>query len=225
MEDEFLKAYLNHLKEDLRQEATGLFIPETIDREQYIFIDQDEATHLYLVEKGTVEANIVHGDGKLYIFGFFYPGNIFGEPALYEEGVYSYSSVAREQTRLWRISWDDLQWLASQDPLFGLYMIRLLVRKIDGAYYKERCIAGEKVEKRIACILLKMINERGITDKCGQIIDTALTNRDIAGLVGSTEETVSRIMSRLKKEETITIEDKLICVKKKEALRAYFDGL
>lgn len=225
MENSILLGFLDHLAEELRAEAMKLFKPEEVDGEQYIFIDQDEATHLYLIEKGTLETNIVHGDGKLYIFGFLRPGNIFGEAALYEEGVYSYSSVAREPALVWRISWDDLQWLASRDPLFSLYLTRMMVRKIDHAYYKERCIAGEKVERRIACILLKMVKEQGITDRCGQVLDISMTNRDIAGLVGSTEETVSRIMSRLKKEDVITTEGKFLCVKDKEALLAYFDGL
>jgi CRP/FNR family transcriptional regulator len=225
MEDNMLREFINHLEEGLREEAKGLFKPERFDREQYIFIDQDEATHLYLVEEGTVEANIVHGDGKLYILNFLYPGHIFGEGALYEEGVYSYSTVAREPSRVWRISWDDLQWITSGDPLFALHLVRMIVRKFDQAVYKERCIAGEKVEKRVACVLLKMANERGITDKCGLVLDTPLTNRDIAGLVGSTEETVSRIMSRLKKEGIMTTEGKFLVVKDKEALLAYFDGV
>ncbi len=224
MEDMKLSEFLNHLEDGLRAQARELFKPESYGREQYIFIDQDEATHLYLVEDGTVESNIVHGDGKLYILGFHYPGDVFGEGALYEEGVYSYSAVAREDALAWRVSWDDLQWLASKDPLFALYLIRLIVRKLDQAYNKERCIAGEKVEKRIACILMKMAGEIGISGKCGLVIDTPLTNRDIAGLVGSTEETVSRIMSRLKKEGIITAEGKFLVVKDKDALAAYFDG-
>lgn len=225
LEDHFLREFLNHLEEGLREEARDLFRPERFDREQYIFIDQDEATHLYVVEEGTVEADIIHGDGRLYILNFLYPGDLFGEGALYEDGVYSYSAVAREDSRVWRISWDDLQWLASRDPLFALYLTRRVVMKLDQAYYKERCIAGEKVEKRIACVLLKMVDEVGITDKCGLVINTPLTNRDIAGLVGSTEETVSRVMSRLKKSEIIASEGKLLVVRDKEALLRYFDGL
>lgn len=225
MDDGKLREFLNNLEEGLREEARELFKPESIDREQYIFIDQDEATHLFLIEEGTVEANIVHGDGKLYILNFLYAGDVFGEGALYEEGVYSYSAVARESSRVWRVSWDDLQWLASRDPLFALHIIRLIVHKLDQAYYKDRCIAGEKVEKRIACILLRMAGEIGISDKCGLVIDTPLTNRDIAGLVGSTEETVSRIMSRLKKEEILSVDGKYLVVKNKDALRAYFDGV
>jgi len=225
MDDGKLREFLNNLEEGLREEARELFKPESIDREQYIFIDQDEATHLFLIEEGTVEANIVHGDGKLYILNFLYAGDIFGEGALYEEGVYSYSAVARESSRVWRVSWDDLQWLASRDPLFALHIIRLIVHKLDQAYYKDRCIAGEKVEKRIACVLLRMAGEIGISDKCGLVIDTPLTNRDIAGLVGSTEETVSRIMSRLKKEEILSVDGKYLVVKNKDALLAYFDGV
>ncbi|OFW56504.1 MAG: hypothetical protein A2W01_03590 [Candidatus Solincola sediminis] len=226
MEENYLREFLNHLDEPLRPEAREFFKPESIDREQYIFIDQDEATHLYLIESGLVETNIVHGDGKLYILNFLYPGQIFGEGALYEEGVYSYSSVAREDSEVWRVTWDDLQWLASKDSLFALYLIRLIIQKLDQAYYKDRCIAGEKVERRIACVLLKMIDERGITDKCGIVLNTPLTNRDIAGLVGSTEETVSRIMSRLKKEDIISLgEDKCLTVQDKSALLSYFEGI
>jgi len=225
LKDDVLGELLNHLEEDLREEARDLFRLESYDREQYIFIDQDEATHLYVVEEGIVEANIVHGDGRLYIYGFLYPGDIFGEGALYEEGVYSYSAVAREESRVWRISWDDLQWLASRDPLFAVYLTRRVVMKLDQALYKERCIAGEKVERRIACVLLKMVDEVGIADKCGLVIDTPLTNRDIAGLVGSTEETVSRVMSRLKKSDIIASEGRFLVVKDKEALIRYFDGI
>lgn len=225
MDDFRLKEFLNNLEEGLRQEARELFKPETFERDQYIFIDQDEATHLYLVEEGTIEANIVHGDGKLYILNFLHSGNVFGEGALYDEGVYSYSAVAREDSRVWRVSWDDLQWLAERDALFALFLIRLVVRKLDQAYYKDRCIAGEKVERRVACVLLNMAHEIGISDKCGLVIDTPLTNRDIAGLVGSTEETVSRIMSRLKKEEIMAADGKYLVVKDKESLRAYFNGI
>ncbi len=225
MEETALGEFLNHLEEGLRGEARELFKTESFGREQYIFIDQDEATHLYLIEEGVVEANIVHGDGRLYILDFLYPGNVFGEAALYEEGVYSYSAVAREDSAIWRVSWDDLQWLASRDPLFALYLLRLVVRKLDRAVYKERCIAGEKVERRIACVLLKMADERGISDKCGLVLDTPLTNRDIAGLVGSTEETVSRVMSRLKKKGIMATEGKLLMVKDREALLSYFAEL
>ncbi len=218
-----LDQFLGYLGEALREEAKSLFIPESFEKDQYIFVEQDEATHFYLVEEGIVEANIVHGDGRLYIMSFLHPGDIFGEAALQEEGVYSYSAVAHSDCRAWRISWDDIQWIASRDPRFSLHLARLVAQKLDQSYYKERCIAGERVERRIACILLKMAGEKGISDKCGLSIGFPLTNRDIAGLVGSTEETVSRILSRFKKEGLIASEDRKITILDVTALNAHLD--
>lgn len=218
-----LENFLRHVDESIREEARNLFIPESYEKDQYIFVDQDEATHFYLVEEGIVEANIVHSDGRLYIMSFMHPGDIFGEAALQEEGTYSYSAVAHSDCRVWRISWDDIQWIASRDPLFSLHLARLIAIKLDQSYYKERCVAGERVERRIACILLKMAGEKGISDKCGLCIGFPLTNRDIAGLVGSTEETVSRILSRLKKEGIIASEDKRLTILNVTALNAYLD--
>lgn len=218
-----LDGFLSYLGSELRREAANLFIPERYEKDQYIFVDQEEATHFFLVEEGIVEANIVHSDGRLYIMSFLRPGDIFGEAALQEEGVYSYSAVAHSDCRVWRISWDDIQWIAARDPGFSLHLARLITVKLDHSYYKERCIAGERVEKRIACILLKMAGEKGISDKCGLTIGFPLTNRDIAGLVGSTEETVSRILSRFKKEGIITTEDRKIVILDVSALNAHLD--
>jgi len=198
MEDFRLREFLNNLEEGLRGEARELFKPEDFDREQYIFIDQDEATHLYLVEEGTVEANIVHGDGKLYILNFLYAGNVFGEGALYEEGVYSSSAVAREPSRVWRVSWDDLQWLASRDPLFALYLVRLIVHKLDQAYYKDRCIAGEKVERREQAFAVAMADVPWAVVGC--VIERPIL-------------------------EIMTTDGKYLVIKDKDALTAYFDGI
>jgi CRP/FNR family transcriptional regulator len=225
LREEILAAFLDHLPEELRPEARRLFLPEKLDRDQYIFIEQDEAAHLYLVEEGVIEINLVHGDGKVYVINFLHPGDIFGESALLDEAVHPYSASARESSLVWRIARGDLRRLVEKDGGFALFLLARLAEKMERAYFKERCIVGERVEKRVACILLKMVNETGISHKCGQIIDLPLTNRDIAGLVGSTEETVSRIMSRLKKEEIITTEDRMVVVKDRKALLRYFDGL
>jgi len=78
----------------------------------------------------------------------------------------------------------------------------------------------------VACILLKTIDQqRGIYSHCVEKLDTPLTNRDISGLIGSTEETVSRVMSRLKKEGIISLEDKHLVVLDREGLMGYFDSM
>ncbi|MBK5092077.1 MAG: Crp/Fnr family transcriptional regulator [Actinobacteria bacterium] len=219
-----LDDFLGHLKKGLREKARSKFSPFKLERGQFVFFDGDPASTLYLVESGVAEANVVHGDGKVYIFHFLFPCDILGEGIIYGQEVYPFSAVIREEALLWKISRDDLLPLLDADPAFRDYLVEFVGRKLDHSYAKARCIAGERVERRVACILLKSIDETGI-ENCGERVIPQLTNRDISGLIGSTEETVSRVMSRLKKENVIGIKDKQLVILDREALMRYFDNL
>lgn len=218
--------FVSHAKKDQQARLRDKFTSIGLDRGQFVFFEGDEAAYLYLIESGVIEANVVHGDGKVYIFHFIFPGEVFGEGVVYEQDYYPFSTVARKEALVWKVPKEDLLSAIDSDPAFKAYMLRLVGQKLDSSYVKARCIAGERVEKRVACILLKTIDQqRGIYSHCVEKLDTPLTNRDISGLIGSTEETVSRVMSRLKKEGIISLEDKHLVVLDREGLMGYFDSM
>lgn len=221
-----LDEFVSHVKKDQQARLRDKFTSTGLDRGQFVFFEGDEAASLYLIESGVIEANVVHGDGKVYIFHFIFPGEVFGEGVVYEQDYYPFSTVARKEALVWKVPKEDLLSAIDSDPAFKAYMLRLVGQKLDSSYVKARCIAGERVEKRVACILLKTIDQqRGIYSHCVEKLDTPLTNRDISGLIGSTEETVSRVMSRLKKEGIISLEDKHLVVLDREGLMGYFDSM
>jgi len=218
--------FVSHAKKDQQARLRDKFTSIGLDRGQFVFFEGDEAAYLYLIESGVIEANVVHGDGKVYIFHFIFPGEVFGEGVVYEQDYYPFSTVARKEALVWKVPKEDLLSAIDSNPAFKAYMLRLVGQKLDSSYVKARCIAGERVEKRVACILLKTIDQqRGIYSHCVEKLDTPLTNRDISGLIGSTEETVSRVMSRLKKEGIISLEDKHLVVLDREGLMGYFDSM
>jgi CRP-like cAMP-binding protein len=223
---EVLDDFVSHARKDLRGKLKDKFTSHKLDRGQFVFFEGDDAAFMYVVESGVIEANVVHGDGKVYIFHFIFPGEIFGEGVVYGQGFYPFSTVARKEAVVWKVPKDDLLAAAEADPKFKMYLLELIGRKLDLSYVKARCIAGERVEKRVACILLKTLDQQqGIYSHCVEKLDTPLTNRDISGLIGSTEETVSRVMSRLKKEGIIGTEDKQLVVLDREALMGYFESM
>lgn len=219
-DNEVLDGFLKQASSNSRKALKEKFSPVKLEKGQYVFFEGDDATDLYLVESGVIEANIVHADGKLYVFHFLFPGEILGEGVLFGEGFCPFSAVVRKDATLWRIAKGDILPVLESDPSVSSYLFQLVGQKLFRCYVKARCIAGERVEKRLACVLLKAINEQGIAG-CQGRIDPPLTNRDISGLIGSTEETVSRIMSRLKREGVIGTEDKHIVVLDKEVLARY----
>jgi CRP/FNR family transcriptional regulator len=214
------------VRKDHRAKLREKFTSVNLDRGQIIFMEGDPASSLYLIESGVVEANIVHGDGKVFIFHFAFPGDIFGEGIIYGQEYYPFSAVARKEAVIWKVSREDLLASLEGDPGFMAFLLGEIGRKLDASYVKARCIAGERVEKRVACILLKTFDqESGIYRGCSERLDTPLANRDISGLIGSTEETVSRVMSKLKKEGIVGVEDKRLVVLDRDALMGYFDSM
>ncbi len=225
MQDRELRLMVELLPESRRRAAMAPFVQERLERGQYACMEGDRADYVFLVEEGTFEAVNVYGDGRVYVHGFLYPGDLFGEAYFYEGDTYPYSAQAREDSLCWKVRGSDFLPFVREHSRMEEYIRVVLGEKLEQYLYKARCIAGEKVERRIACVLMKVIKDRGIFEGCAARLDVPLTNRDIAGLVGSTEETVSRVMSRLKKEQIIGTDGKFLLVKDPAGLRSYFEDL
>jgi len=222
---EYLDEFVGHAKKAIREKLKDKFTQISLDRGQFIFFEGDDAAALYLVESGVIEANVIHGDGKVYIFHFIFSGDIFGEGVVYGQPYYLFSTVARKEAKVWKIAKGDLMPMIESDPELEKYILRLVGKELDSSYIKARCIAGERVERRVTCILLKTMDESAGIAGCKERMDTPLTNRDISGLIGSTEETVSRVMSRLKKEGIVGVQDKQLKVLDRDALLSYFESM
>ncbi|MBN1290101.1 MAG: Crp/Fnr family transcriptional regulator [Actinobacteria bacterium] len=210
--------FISNASEGSRPVLDEKFVPVKMEKGQYVFFEGDEPSFLYFIESGVIESNIVHGDGKLHIFHFDFPGDFIGEGVLYDQVVTPFSAQVRKDAQLWRISRKDLDPIMEKDPVFKEHLLVSLGQKLDSSYMKAHCIAGEKVEKRVMCALLRAIDQNGLNSHCGMRLDSPLTNRDISGLIGSTEESVSRIMSRLKREGIITTEKKNLIVLDRDTL-------
>jgi CRP-like cAMP-binding protein len=222
---DYLDEFVGHAKKNLQAGLKEKFTRMMLDRGQFVFFEGDPASSLFMVESGVIEANVIHGDGKVYIFHFIFPGEIFGEGVVYGQDFYPFSTVARKEASVYRIAKEDLLPMLEADPDFERLILRMVGGKLDSSYIKARCIAGERVERRVACILLKTLDEGTGIRGCREKVDSPLTNRDISGLIGSTEETVSRVMSRLKKEGIVGTQDKQLVVLDKAALLQYFESM
>jgi CRP/FNR family transcriptional regulator len=81
-------------------------------------------------------------------------------------------------------------------------------------------IALERVESRIAALLLKLADKTGEKKDKTILIDMRLTKQDIAEMVGTTVETTIRVMSKFKKSGYITDKDGKVLIKDLEALES-----
>jgi CRP/FNR family transcriptional regulator len=100
-----------------------------------------------------------------------------------------------------------------------MYCIALqLGDRMKSSYDSLKNIALERVEARIAALLLKLAGKVGVESKEGLLIDMRLTKQDVADMVGTTVETSIRTFSKFKKQGLVSDADGKIIIKDKEGL-------
>jgi len=92
--------------------------------------------------------------------------------------------------------------------------------RMKSSYDSLKNIALERVEARIAALLLKLSNKVGVKTADGVLIDMRLTKQDVADMVGTTVETSIRTFSKFKKQKLVKDTDGKIIITDREGLTA-----
>jgi len=183
---------------------------------EYIFWDDDASDWLYTVATGQVKVVKYSSLGKEFIIAFFGPGEILGEVAIFENRPYPASAVAVAPTRLLAIARQDFLDFLENRPEVSLKIIGILGGRLRDAQGRLRDLAGERVEQRLARILLMLV------DKIGPSLP--FTRQEVADMAGTTTETTIRTLSGLKERGIIGSARGRIHILDPEKLRLIGDG-
>ncbi len=183
---------------------------------EFVFWEGDEPNRFYIVLEGQIKV-VKHSTlGKEFIIAFFYPGEMFGEVAVFENKPYPASAQAAVGTKVLGIkSRDFLSFLAAH-PAIVLRIISVLSGRLREAQSRLRDLAGERVERRLYTVLLMLSSKFGAT--------LPLTRKDIADMAGTTTETTIRVLSRLKKGNIIRSSRGKIVILDNTKLRLLSEG-
>lgn len=206
------------------QEIGPLFREEHFAKDQFIFFEGDPARYLYLVKEGKVKILKQSPSGKDIILEVTPPGEVFGGVGILAE-EHPASAQAMEHSQILKISRRDFFSLFGRYPPLAVEVIVALGRRLRDAHTIIRGLASERVERRIARILLKLADRIGSPEAEEIKLNIHLTRQDIADMVGSTVETAIRVMSRFQKEGLIRSLKGRVLITNKERLTAIAEGL
>jgi CRP-like cAMP-binding protein len=189
--------------EPVQREVGSLFMEETYQRDDYIFFEGDKPEWFHIVKEGRVKL-VKHSDtGKDVILQVFAPGDMFGEVSLFDHKPYAASAQAMESSTVMKLSRKDFLLFFGRHPFIATEMIMELGRQLREAHTTIKSLAVDRVEQRIAIILLKLAQKMGTAEKEGIMINLSLTRQDLADMAGTTVETTIRVMSRFTKTKFI----------------------
>ena len=204
------------LNDDELGELADLAIERSFVSNEFIFWDGDTPDWFYMVAEGKVKVVKHSSLGKEFIIAFFGPGEMLGEVAVFEDKPYPASAQAVAETKVVGIKRKDFLSFLANRPQVALRIINVLGGRLRDAQGRLKNLAGERVEQRLASVLLMLSAKLGLT--------LPFTRQEIADMVGTTTETAIRVMSHLKDRGIIrTVRGKVIILDE-EKLRLLSEG-
>ncbi len=171
-----------------------------IEKDGFVFYQDDPADYLHVLAEGRVKLVQVTEDGQQVIVRVVGAWQLFGGVALLGEAVYPVSAQAVEACEGLHWSTAVLQGLQQRYPLITTNAMRWMAEHVKETQDRLRHLATERVERRLARILLRLATQLGKQVEGGVLVDFPLSRQDLAEMSGTTLYTVSRILSQWEKD-------------------------
>jgi CRP-like cAMP-binding protein len=189
----------NTLSAQEEREVSRYLVTVTFRKKETVFSEGDPSEWFFIVKAGKVKITKLSQEGREIILEIIPSGEFFGGIAVVRGFPYPANAVAMEDTEVLKIARKDLMSLMDRFPALMYCMAMNIGDRIKGSHETLKSIALEKVEARIASLLIKLSDKAGEKISEGVVINMKLTKQDLAEMVGTTVETSIRTMSKLTK--------------------------
>jgi len=204
----------NGLPEKSLEEIVSIASLRRFKRRQMIFSEGDVGSGFYVVVNGRVKVFKLSSDGKEQILHIVDPGEPFGEVAVFAGKNFPANAEAMVATEVLFFSRNGFMEHITRDPSLAMNMLAVLSMRLRKFAKMIENLSLREVSGRLAAYLLYMSEKRNGSME----IELDLSKTQLAGLLGTIPETLSRIFSRMQKAGLITIDGHRITIKD-------FDGL
>ena len=164
-----------------------------------IIVDEGLAgDYMYVIRSGRVKVTKASDDGREQIMNLFDAGDFFGEMSLLDNQPRSASVTTLEPTRLLALSRRDFLELLENSSTLALCVIQELTRRLRDTGAQASSISFQKVQERARGLFERIARDEGGADHSR--ITPSLTHQQIADMIGTSRETVTRAVKRLKED-------------------------
>ncbi len=207
-----------HLEEGELAKIASTVIYRRFRKGSIIFGEGDPGDFICFVKSGRVKIAKLTEDGREQILHFLQDGDLFGEVVLFDGGNYPATAEVLEASEIGMLRNLDLDNVIRSNTGIAVKLIKVLNRRLREAQTKVRDLALKDTFTRTVSLLLKMAGEGGV-EKDGAIhIGVELSRQELANLIGTSRETVTRILSDLNRQKIIHLDGKGITILNKQKL-------
>ncbi|KZE40330.1 Crp/Fnr family transcriptional regulator [Bhargavaea cecembensis] len=180
-----------------------------VDKGDYLFREGEQAEALYYVETGKVRVGKVTPDGREITFRICGEGDFIGEVMPFcPPAAYTVEAKATEGTKVAAIPKDRLEELLYLEHELAIAYMKWMgvLQQRTQSKFRDLILHGKK--GALYSTLIRMSNSYGVPAEGGGIlIDLELTNQELANFCGMAREVANRMLSELKRNGKIRMEN------------------
>jgi CRP/FNR family transcriptional regulator len=198
----------------------GTSHPITYPDGALVFVEGQHARGAYVLCAGRAKLSTTSRDGKVLILRIAVSGEVLGLSAALSDQPYELTVETSGACHIRFLERQALQGVIQNSPEFGVRASLALSRQIQRAYRDiHELVLARSSTGKLARLLLSWSQNR---EKPGEEarVPASLTHEEMAQMIGSSRETVTRLLGDLKKRELVRLEGAKLVIRNRAAMEA-----
>jgi CRP/FNR family transcriptional regulator, cyclic AMP receptor protein len=190
-----------------------------------LFVEGEQPRGIFILCEGRAKLTTSSTEGKTLIVKIAEAGEVLGASATILGKPYEVSAETIEPSQLNFIKREDFLRFLNTYPEACMHTAQQLSEKYHAAQHEIRSLGlAQTTGEKLAKLLLDWCDRNGEPNGKGIRLKVLLTHEEIAQMIGTTRETVTRIFSDFKKRQIIEVKGSSVFILAKPTLEAMIGG-
>jgi len=187
-----------------------------------ILFSEGQLPHgIFLICSGSVKLSISTGDGRTLISRITAAGEVLGLSSALTGHAFKATAETLEVSRIHFVRRDDFLRFLLNNQGISANAVRQLSHECEADADHIRALGlAQSAAEKLANLLLKWCTRHGKNTKDGIRVQMLMTHEDISQLIGTSRETVTRMLKDFREKKIISVRGSSLTVHDREALEA-----
>lgn len=198
----------------------GILTEKEFLKGENIFSEGYESNGFYIIMRGRVKVYKLSPEGKEQILHIVSPKELLGAVSAFAGNPYPAHADAMEKTKALFFPRKDFLALVRKEPSVAMNMMANLAMRLQHFTRMIEDLSLKEVPGRLAAYFLYLCEKKG----CSDIVEMDISKGQLASLLGTIPETLSRILRRLSEQGVLEVRGRMIRLINKKALQDIING-
>jgi len=207
----------NSLSEKELKTISGFCSLKKLFKNQTLFLEGDPAQAFFMVVSGKIKIFKLSGEGKEYIIHIHREGDIIAEAAIFDKKSFPANCNAVDDSLVVSIPKTDFINLINTSPSIAIKFMSAYSKRLREFVSVIEELSGSDVRKRFARYIINNLDK----NSSKPIVKLSISKKELAAMLGTVPETISRTIAILKKQGIIDTKNKDIVITNINKLKAF----